>query len=66
MKLNKMKYPLPTNNARCMGTDCDQKNLCQRYLTIEIDTQNYIWHMDVKKEIDDDEVCNFFIEFGGM
>jgi len=66
MKLNTMKYPLPNDNARCLGTDCNQKNVCQRYRTIEIDTQNYIWHMDVKKEIDDDEVCNFFIEFGGM
>ena len=66
MKLHQMQYPLPTTSARCMGTNCNQKNLCQRYLTIEIDTQNYVWHMDVKKEIDDDEICDFFIEFGGM
>jgi len=64
MKLHQMQYPLPTTSARCMGTNCNQKNLCQRYLTIEIDTQNYVWHMDVKKEIDDDEICDFFIEWG--
>lgn len=66
MKLHQMQFPLATTSARCLGTNCNQKNLCQRYLTIEIDTQNYVWHMDVKKEIDDGEVCNFFIEFGGM
>ena len=64
MKLHQMQYPLPTTSARCMGTNCNQMNLCQRYLTIEIDTQNYVWHMDVKKEIDDDEICDFFIEWG--
>ena len=64
MKLQQMKYPLPSDNARCLGTDCDQRRACQRHLTIEIDTQNYVWHMDVKKEIDDDEICDFFIEWG--
>ena len=66
MKLHQMKYPLLSSTARCMGSNCNQKNLCMRYLTIEIDTQNYVWHMDVKKEINDDETCDFFIEFGGM
>lgn len=64
MKLHQMQYPLPTTSARCMGTNCNQKNLCQRYLTIEIDTQNYMWHMDAMKELKEMD-CSFFIDFRG-
>jgi hypothetical protein len=50
-----------------LGTDCDQKNLCQRHLTIEIDTAQIKWFGDFKKELNNDEdKCDLFIEFGGM
>ena len=58
-----MQYPLPNDNARCVGTGCDKKNICQRHLSIALDTDNYAWFMDVKKEIDEDEICDFFIEW---
>ena len=56
-----MQHPLPNDNARCVGTGCDKKNICQRHLSIALDTDNYAWFMDVKKEIDEDEICDFFI-----
>lgn len=67
MKIQQMKYPLPSDNARCLGTDCDQRRACQRHLTIEIDTDPMRWFGDFKKELNNDEdKCDFFIEFGGM
>tara|TARA_R110000822_G_scaffold5961_1_gene25259 strand:- start:1688 stop:1831 length:144 start_codon:yes stop_codon:yes gene_type:complete len=45
---------------------CDKKNVCQRYLTIEIDgTEPYKWFMDASIELNgDDTNCDFFIEWG--
>ena len=31
-----MKYPLYDENARCLGSNCDKKQDCARYLTIEV------------------------------
>ena len=65
MKLQQMKYPLPNDNARCLGTDCDQRRACQRHLTIEIDTDPMRWFGDFKKELNSEEdKCDFFIEWG--
>ena len=58
----KMKYPLPNDNARCIGSNCDKKQDCARYLSIEIDTKDYMWHMDAKKEFNKID-CDFFIDF---
>ena len=63
MKLQTMQHPLPNDNARCVGSGCDKKNICQRHLSIALDTDNYAWFMDVKKEIDEDEICDFFMEW---
>ena len=57
-----MKYPLPNENARCIGSNCDKKENCSRYLSIEIDTQDYMWHGDFKKELNRLE-CDLFIDF---
>ena len=65
MKLQQMKHPLPNDNARCLGTDCDQRRACQRHLTIEIDTDPMRWFGDFKKELNSEEdKCDFFIEWG--
>ena len=66
VKKMKMKYPLPNDTARCVGEICDKKNICQRYLTIEIDgTDPYKWFMDASIELNgDDTNCDFFIEWG--
>ena len=37
----KMKYPLPNDNARCIGSNCDKKQDCARYLSIEVDAFTY-------------------------
>ena len=58
----KMQYPLPNENARCIGSNCDKKENCSRYLSIEIDTQDYMWHGDFKKELNRLE-CDLFIDF---
>jgi len=60
----KMKYPLPNENARCLGSNCDKKENCARYLSIEIDTKDYFWHGDFKKELKQHD-CDFFIDFRG-
>ena len=58
----KMKYPLATETARCLGSNCDRKENCARYLSIEVDTQDYMWHGDFKKELNRLE-CDLFIDF---
>jgi hypothetical protein len=58
----KMKYPLPNENARCLGSNCEKKQDCSRYLSIEIDTKDYMWHMDAMKELKEMD-CNLFIDF---
>ena len=64
MKLQTMQHPLPNDNARCVGTGCDKKNICQRHLSIALDTDNYTWFGDFKKELGgEDEICDFFIEW---
>ena len=60
----KMKYPLPNENARCLGSNCDKKENCLRYLSIEVDTRDFMWHGDFKKELKQME-CDFFIDFRG-
>ena len=63
MKLNKMDYPLPQDVARCVGSGCDQKGMCKRYLSIEVDNVPYAWFADFKKELNNEEdKCDFFIE----
>jgi hypothetical protein len=37
---------------------------CARYLSIEIDTKDYMWHMDAMKELKEMD-CSFFIDFRG-
>lgn len=66
MKLHQMSRPLNNDTARCVGEICDKKNICQRYLTIEIDnTDPYKWFMDASIELNgDDTNCDFFIEWG--
>ena len=58
----KMKYPLATKNARCLGSNCDKKENCARYLSIDIDVKDYMWHGDFKKELRQLE-CDLFIDF---
>ena len=58
----KMKYPLPNDNARCLGSNCEKKENCSRYLSIDIDTKDYMWHGDFKKELNRLE-CDLFIDF---
>jgi hypothetical protein len=67
MKLQQMSRPLPTDVSRCVGSKCDQKNICQRYLTIEIDSRPYQWFMDASVELNytNDDACDFLIPFGG-
>ena len=60
----KMKYPLPNENARCLGSNCDKKENCSRYLSIEVDTKDFMWHGDFKKELNQLE-CDLFIDFRG-
>lgn len=60
--MSKIKYPLPNENARCLGSNCDKKQDCQRYLTIEVDTKDYMWHGDFKKELKNLD-CDLFIDF---
>jgi hypothetical protein len=57
-----MKYPLPNENARCLGSNCDKKENCSRYLSIEVDTKDFMWHGDFKKELNKLE-CDLFIDF---
>ena len=58
----KMKYPLPNENARCLGSNCDKKENCSRYLSIEVDTKDFFFHMDAMKELKEMD-CSFFIDF---
>ncbi len=58
----KMKYPLPNENARFLGSNCDKKENCLRYLSIEVDTRDFMWHGDFKKELKQME-CDLFIDF---
>lgn len=58
----KMKYPLPQENARCLGSNCDRKENCARYLSIDIDVKDYMWFFDGMKEIKELE-CSLFIDF---
>lgn len=65
MMIVKMKYPLPQDIARCVGKGCNQKNVCQRYLTIEVDNVPYAWFGSFKEEFNNEEdKCDFFIEWG--
>ena len=57
-----MKYPLPNENARCLGSNCDKKENCSRYLSIAVDTKDFMWHGDFKKELNQLE-CDLFIDF---
>ena len=57
-----MKYPLPNENARCLGSNCEKKENCSRYLSIEVDTKDYMCHGDFKKELNKIE-CDLFIDF---
>jgi len=64
MKINRMEHPLPQDIARCIGSKCDQRGVCKRYLTIEIDTRPYQWFMDASIELNNEEdKCEFFIEW---
>lgn len=58
----KMRYPLPNENARCLGSNCKKKENCSRYLSIEVDTKDFMWHGDFKKELKQME-CDLFIDF---
>ena len=58
----KMKYPLYDEIARCLGSNCEKKENCSRYLSIEVDTKDYMWHMDAKKELKELE-CTLFIDW---
>lgn len=58
----KMKYPLYDENARCLGSNCDKKENCARYLSIDIDVKDYMWHGDFKKELKQLE-CTLFIDW---
>lgn len=58
----KMRYPLPNENARCLGSNCDKRENCSRYLSIEVDTRDFMWHGDFKKELNQLE-CDLFIDF---
>ena len=60
--MSKIKHPLPNENARCLGSNCEKKQDCARYLTIEIDTKDFMWHMDAKKELKELE-CDLFIDW---
>jgi hypothetical protein len=62
--MTKIKHPLSDETARCLGSNCDKKQDCQRYLTIEVDTKDYMWHMDAMKELKEMD-CSFFIDFRG-
>jgi hypothetical protein len=58
----KMRFPLPNGNARCIGSNCEKKQDCSRYLSIEVDTKDYFWHMDAKRELKEQD-CTLFIDF---
>lgn len=60
----KIIRPLPNDTARCLGSNCDKKQDCLRHLTIEIDTKDYMWHMDAKRELKEQD-CTLFIDFRG-
>jgi hypothetical protein len=51
----KMKYPLPNENARCLGSNCEKKENCSRYLSIEVDTKDFTcgtwthWKKEISK-----------------
>jgi len=60
--VKKMIRPLSDENARCLGSNCDKKENCSRYLSIEVDTKDYMWHGDFKKELNQLE-CDLFIDF---
>jgi hypothetical protein len=57
-----MKYPLPNDTARCLGSNCEKKQDCSRYLSIDIDTKDYMWFFDGMKEIKEQD-CTLFIDF---
>ena len=58
----KMKHPLPNETARCLGSNCEKKQDCSRYLSIEVDTKDYMWFFDGMKEIKELE-CSLFINW---
>ena len=60
--MSKIKHPLSDETARCLGSNCDKKQDCSRYLSIEIDTKDFMWHMDAKKELKEIE-CTLFIDW---
>jgi hypothetical protein len=60
----KIKHPLPNDTARCLGSNCEKKQDCSRYLSIELDTKDYFWHMDAKRELKEQD-CTLFIDFRG-
>jgi len=58
----KMKYPLYDDNARCLGSNCEKKQDCARYLSIDIDVKDFFWHGDFKKELKELK-CTLFIDW---
>ena len=60
--VKKMIRPLSDENARCLGSNCDKKENCSRYLSIEVDTKDFFFHMDAMKELKEMD-CSFFIDF---
>ena len=60
--MSKIKHPLPNENARCLGSNCDKKENCARYLSIDIDVKDFMWHMDAMKELKEIE-CTLFIDW---
>ena len=60
--MSKMTRPLSDENARCLGSNCDKKENCARYLSIDIDVKDYMWHGDFKKELKQLN-CDLFIDW---
>jgi hypothetical protein len=58
----KMTRPLSDDTARCLGSNCDKKENCSRYLSIEVDTKDFFFHMDAMKELKELK-CTLFIDF---
>ncbi len=57
-----MTRPLSDDTARCLGSNCDKKENCSRYLSIEVDTKDFFFHMDAMKELKELK-CTLFIDF---
>jgi hypothetical protein len=66
MELHQMSVPLSNTLARCIGEICAKKSVCQRHLSIALDSSDpYKCFMDASFELKaNDTNCNFFIEWG--